>query len=219
MSDALADHLQDIIRPWLPQGACLVACRIGSYPFFPGEEAHVAHAVQKRQDEFSAGRHSARAALAGIGVAPCKIGIGRFMQPLWPDHVTGSISHDRDMAVAVCLKKGEVESIGIDIHSVISPSEYDEIETAVLSRDEISAVRKNPSIWPLIFAAKEASIKAVSARAQRIIEMTDITIIGEGSDSFRAYLKPEKIEFWGRWVISKEFAIALSTLMAGNQVP
>jgi enterobactin synthetase component D len=67
--------------------------------------ATIQRSVAKRQAEFLAGRVCARAALQqleGLNVSPA---IGEDRAPVWPAHITGSITHSTGRAAAIVAKK------------------------------------------------------------------------------------------------------------------
>lgn len=70
--------------------------------------------VSKRQEEFTAGRTCARAALAMLGIAPNPILRGVNGEPLWPEHVIGSITHCRGHCAAAVTSLQRYRSLGID---------------------------------------------------------------------------------------------------------
>ena len=81
----------------------------------PVEAIAVARAVPKRVAEFAAGRRAARRALDSIGREAVDLPAGPNRAPVWPEGVTGSITHDGDLALAAVALLGEVRSLGLDL--------------------------------------------------------------------------------------------------------
>lgn len=81
----------------------------------PVEAMAVARAVPKRVAEFAAGRRAARRALDSIGREAVDLPAGPNRAPVWPEGVTGSITHDGDLALAAVALLGEVRSLGLDL--------------------------------------------------------------------------------------------------------
>lgn len=88
-------------------------------PEYPQEDAIVAFAVQERRHEFFAGRAAARDALSQLGIKKRPILARASRDPVWPQGVVGSISHDADACVAIAsarkFEKGGIIGLGIDV--------------------------------------------------------------------------------------------------------
>ena len=72
-------------------------------------------AVNKRQREFAAGRAAAHTAMANLGVPPQAILNGDDRAPIWPEGLTGSITHTRGCAIAIVARNSDVRALGIDV--------------------------------------------------------------------------------------------------------
>lgn len=72
----------------------------------PEEPAVLSEAMPKRKTEFIAGRYYARKALSQLGIQRVAIDNDTFRAPVWPKHITGSISH----SVSYCTASGRVRS-------------------------------------------------------------------------------------------------------------
>lgn len=144
-----------------PDGVGLGLACIGAAPdLWPGEGLAVASAVAHRQAEFAAGRAAARAALAAAGLDPAAIPVGPDRAPVWPEGVTGSISHGEDMAIAVAAPTARVAGLGIDLEP--DAALPDDILSEICDGEECAwiAGQAEPLRWArLIFAAKEAAFK------------------------------------------------------------
>ncbi|HEX2760306.1 MAG TPA: hypothetical protein VHM27_07320, partial [Rhizomicrobium sp.] len=84
----------------------------------PPENALVEKAAPKRRREFALGRACARAALEKLGHGGAVIGRGSNGAPLWPQGITGSITHTRDYAAAVVGEARHFSGIGVDAERV-----------------------------------------------------------------------------------------------------
>jgi len=79
------------------------------------EEARdVARAVPKRVAEFATGRACARRALAELGVTGFALRVGADREPLWPEGLTGSITHTSGFCGVVVAEKTAALSLGVD---------------------------------------------------------------------------------------------------------
>ena len=130
----------------------------GSGGLRPVEAIAVSKAVPKRVAEFAAGRRAARTALGAIGCEASDIPAGPDRAPVWPDGVTGTITHDGDLALAAAARLGDVRSMGLDL-----------TEAAPLpggTRERILRHAAEEGLTDLearvVFSAKESLFKALS---------------------------------------------------------
>ena len=127
------------------------------------EQALVEKSVQKRQREFALGRACARNALQKLGHGGAVIGRAANGAPLWPQGITGSITHTRDYAAAVVGEARHFSGIGVDAERVggvtpdLWPRLFDDAERDhLMGLDEADRGR----VATLLFSAKEACYKA-----------------------------------------------------------
>ncbi|MCG8015034.1 MAG: 4'-phosphopantetheinyl transferase superfamily protein [Candidatus Thiodiazotropha sp. 'RUGA'] len=127
-------------------------------PLCDEEEKLIETAVEKRQQEFRAGRHAAHQALDQLSAPWQPLLRNEKRQPLWPTGFVGSISHCRGECVAVCAKAAELASLGIDVEPLEPlPKGVDQyIHTA---DDHATMQADNTLPERLIFSAKESLYK------------------------------------------------------------
>ena len=167
---------------WLPDETFVRAARIGDYPILPEEQALVADAVEKRRREFMTGRWLARAGLRHFGLPDQPLLVGRLRNPLWPDGMLGTLSHDGDLcAVALRRRTAAVRGIGIDLILLAQRAgRMDELAPMfVTGAGEMDSIRTldvaaDPAM--LLFSLKEAAIKALSFHLTDFIDMRDVEI-------------------------------------------
>lgn len=139
-SDALFDQL-DIPRP-----------------------ATLSRAVPRRKAEFLAGRVMAQAAMACLGLPLRPVETTPSRAPLWPEGLSGSISHARGRC-ACLLSQDTSRSFGIDTEAIAEGRALSAILSQTLSPDEHALLTQGP--YPsntnatLAFSAKEALFKAL----------------------------------------------------------
>ena len=127
----------------------------------PGEAAHLATSIAKRQQEFAAGRAVARRAmvqLAGEGMETVAIPAATDRSPIWPAGWQGSITHKSSLCLAVVGQSGA--ALGLDVEED-TPLAEDLIPT-ICSTAEIARISgaQEGALAKLIFSAKEAAYKA-----------------------------------------------------------
>jgi 4'-phosphopantetheinyl transferase EntD len=127
------------------------------------EQALGPRAVEGRRATFALGRAAARDALLELDeVNAVAIPRGSGGEPIWPRGIVGSISHSREVAVAVVARRSHYVGLGIDI-------EY--LERGPSPRAARLVCRPSEMEWvdpesgtqrlALLFSAKEAVFKAL----------------------------------------------------------
>lgn len=143
------------------------------------EEAHaVRHAVPKRRREFAAGRAAVREAMRTLGMPDLPVPMGAKREPLWPEGITGSISHTASCCVAVLARVGTASALGIDLepdealdHNLIPEiCRPEEQEWARLHADPARETR-------LIFSAKESVYKGQYGLTGTVLGFDDLSVV------------------------------------------
>jgi enterobactin synthetase component D len=170
----------------------------------PAEQRHAATLGQHRRTTWIAGRLALRAALAGLGVDAAAILADERGAPVLPRGVVGSISHKRDLAVAmVAIDTGF--TLGVDIERC-APSPYD-IGRRVLARDEqgelaeLDELERGLGVM-LRFSLKEAIYKAIDPVLRRHVGFGEVMVTprDDGTAEVRHCLeRPFEIHGW--WTI------------------
>ena len=196
----------------IPASAGFHLCQISKTISLTDREKKIVNkAVPKRVYEFSAGRMCARKCLSILGVENFEILQGPYGEPIWPDGLTGSITHHSGMAFAVAmpLKQGY---IGIDI---VDLSERLSDPGVVLNDKELELEMETSenvgNIALLLFSLKESVIKILSPLRQEYIEFKDIEINFDkrlGTVKFRV----ESINIDLHWLCHGQYAITVAIL-------
>lgn len=154
--DPASFHEQDLL--WLPHSAQL------------------ANAGRKRKAEHLAGRIAAVHALRDYG-SKAVPGIGAQRQPLWPEGLSGSISHCATTALAVVSRR----PVGIDIETLFTPQTAAELQYSLIDSEEERLLRLSPLPFPLAltlaFSAKESLYKAFFGQTHPLIGFDSARII------------------------------------------
>jgi len=120
--------------------------KVTSECLLEAERKQVVRAAEKRIQDFSAGRHCARAAMSVLGYPKTPLLRDSFGAPLWPTGLTGSISHTDDYCVAVVGQTRHFRGLGVDAERI---------------------GRMPPSVWPLAFRSEEiAFLSTLDATTQ-----------------------------------------------------
>jgi 4'-phosphopantetheinyl transferase EntD len=151
------------IAKLLPAGV-VSAEHIGSHfgTLLPEELAVLGRgAVQKRREEFAAGRTLARNALKSFGIPESPILCGPSREPLWPDGFIGSITHCEGYCAAVIGENASILSIGIDAEqNEPLPKDVLNIIAVEAERRWLDVAPRSLVNWDkLIFSIKESVFK------------------------------------------------------------
>lgn len=157
---------------------------------FAEEEAVVAKAVDKRRDEFRAGRVLARDLLRRLGRPAVAIPNGEDRAPRWPAGIVATISHTHGYcAVAMAPDEG-IEGLGLDVEQaeplrkelfrmICTPAEREWL--AGLGEERAGQLGK------LVFSAKECAYKCQYARSRTFLGFQAMRIeIDEPRGAFTA---------------------------------
>ena len=161
MSEELAAAVRDLFGP----GVAVAAAdpRAPATGLLPEETAPTGRMIEKRHREFAAGRRAARAAMTGLGLPAVAIPMGPDRAPVWPEGVTGSISHTDTHCLAAVARTGEVRALGLDLEPdmALEPALWPDICTgAELGWLEARPAPERGRLARIIFSAKECVFKA-----------------------------------------------------------
>lgn len=148
--------------------------------------AELSNAGRKRKAEHLAGRIAAAHALGAINERAIP-GIGPSGEPLWPEGVSGSITHSGTQAMAVVVRHPDA-LIGIDCEAILPDREAREIQDGIINAQEAMCLTRSGYPFALAltlaFSAKESLFKALFPKANtymgfewaRVTELTEKTI-------------------------------------------
>ena len=148
--------------------------------------AELSNAGRKRKAEHLAGRIAAAHALGAIHERAIP-GIGPSGEPLWPEGVSGSITHSGTQAMAVVVRHQDA-LVGIDCEAILPDREAREIQDGIIDAQEAICLTHSGSPFALAltlaFSAKESLFKALFPKANtymgfewaRVTELTEKTI-------------------------------------------
>jgi 4'-phosphopantetheinyl transferase EntD len=168
---------------FIPDDICHLVDKIENYRNFYlniEEQRVLLRFCEKRRVEFTAGRAIAKYLLEQIGIYDFPILRGRSGDPIWPQGVTGSISHCDDSCFVAIADTKYYKSIGVDIESIEDIPEN--IIDYVCTCDEINwicsmqCLKKAYPLAKMIFSAKESSFKCIFPLVNKFIEFTEVEI-------------------------------------------
>ncbi|WP_124387824.1 4'-phosphopantetheinyl transferase [Pseudomonas sp. R5-89-07] len=128
--------------------------------------ASIQRSVAKRQAEFLAGRLCAREALQRLDHLDCIPAIGDDRAPVWPGHISGSITHSNGHAAAIVGHKAQWRGLGMDLENLLTLERAERLAGEILTPDELQRMATVPReqialLVTLTFSAKESLFKAL----------------------------------------------------------
>jgi 4'-phosphopantetheinyl transferase EntD len=141
----------------------------------------VENAVQKRKNEFAAGRWLARRLLGELGFDPGPLLALADRSVAWPEGAVGSISHTQGLCAVVVARKHDAVTVGIDVEKggplkrdlwrmILRDEEQAWIES--YSADEI----ERGTMAKLFFSAKECFYKCQYTVTRTFLEFHDVEL-------------------------------------------
>lgn len=168
-----------LARGLLPAGIAVAGADPGEmHPLMPGEA--LPGAVPARLREFSAGRKAARAALAALGGPLVAIPQGDDRAPVWPEGVTGSITHTRRACLAAVARGSAGLGLDLEEETGLDPGLWDSVLLPGEAAWCLAEVDPGRAAM-LVFSAKEAAYKAQYARSRQLF----------GFDALQVAVTPE----------------------------
>jgi len=134
--------------------------------------ASIQRSVAKRQAEFLAGRLCARAALRQLDGTDCVPAIGEDRAPIWPAHITGSITHGTGRAAAIVAPKSHWQGLGMDLEDLLSADRAERLAGEILTPAEMermaaASAEQIALLVTLTFSVKESLFKALYPLVQK----------------------------------------------------
>jgi 4'-phosphopantetheinyl transferase EntD len=201
-------RIQSLFPDCVSTACCRIADAAGSVE--PEEYSSIKHAVEARQQEFSAGRMCARQALKHLGcfAGPLRKLPNRSIS--WPDGIIGTVSHNEIWCGAAVARRCDVAGIGLDIETVTRIGE--KLWRRIITIEERTWLDRQPVAesqqWAaLIFSAKEALYKCIAALVPQRIGFMDAVIVPNLQEGvFEVHLKkpiagymPQELQLQGRF--------------------
>jgi 4'-phosphopantetheinyl transferase EntD len=180
------------LRALLPEELALAASDPSAEAtgLWPAEATAMARAVPARRREFAAGRRAARMALASLGHAPAPIPMTPDRAPLWPEGLTGTISHGAGLCLALVGWSRDWAGLGLDLEPAMPLPE--DILATICTLAERRALAQDPSglLSRRLFCAKEATYKAQYTQSRRLLSFHDLEVSFDAAGGFIAQLQP-----------------------------
>lgn len=204
--------VQALTEAVVPKGIAVVARDPRMMPpaHNPGEADALRGAVPSRLAEFHAGRAAAREAMIALGMPPHPLPMGPDRAPVWPEWVTGSISHTASACVAAVGLRAQWAGIGVDLEEATALDPL--LVAQICTKSEQGWLGRQPAaerglMAKLIFSAKEASYKAQYPISRQLF----------GFDALELSIDRETSRFAARFLI-EQGPFRVGSILAGRYV-
>jgi len=171
--------------------------------------------AEKRLNEFVHGRYCARRAMQAASFPPVAIGKGEKREPLWPDNITGSITHTGPFAAAAIAHSSDFAGLGLDIETA-KPLE-EKLFKAICLPEEIALFKPGSAgdEAKLLFSIKESIYKCLWPSVRSFIDFTEMQVLLNADGvSYQAIPHTEKCppalseKLQGRYVRTDELVLS-----------
>lgn len=155
-----------MLKHILPDGVFSAECRkpVTTDQLFAEERMQIAHAVHKRQLEYSTVRWCARQALKRMHHAPVAVLNNHQHAPCWPAGLVGSMTHCDNYYAAALAWQTDYKAIGIDAepHKPLPVGVLRRVSSEIEQGMLAQLIKNNPHIYwdTLLFSIKESIFKA-----------------------------------------------------------
>jgi len=157
------------------------------------------NANKKRKAEFVAGRVAAQYSMDKYNEVH-NIGINQDRSPQFPGHLSGSISHSKNLAVSAVISRDLIsdKNIGVDIQHWLSAEEQGYVRTLVCSELELEKLQTTrlsiEQKVTLLFSAKEALYKAIHPQVKEVLNFDVVELVDATEQSLLFSTSPYLIE-------------------------
>ncbi|MEC5320471.1 4'-phosphopantetheinyl transferase superfamily protein [Brenneria populi subsp. brevivirga] len=138
--------------------------------------------VPKRRAEFLAGRCLAKRVLSKLGYADFVLNSAEDRSPQWPEHVSGSLSHNTNSVLcAAHIRSREVSCVGVDIETFMSENRAQALWPGLVDEEEYHWLNAQDDefrrLLTLNFSAKESLFKALYPRIKYYFDFFDARMV------------------------------------------
>lgn len=180
------------------------------------EQEYFETASAQRRLEATTVRACARRVLEEFGFPEHVLVPGEHGEPSWPDSLVGSMSHCRGFRAAAVGLRDRYEAIGIDVELAL-PLSAAALEA--IRNPEERPSRHHPLWSKILFSAKEATYKALSASDAENLDLSDLVISLKQSGSFIASIpsrwRSPACNMIGRWIVHDGIVATSAIHLAG----
>lgn len=165
----------------------------------------------RRRLDHAAGRMAAATAMQSLIGRAASVGRAPDGAPLWPQGITGAISHSGGRAVALLGDARHHFGLGVDLETITTRP--DQVAAQTLRAAELALIDPDNALSvTLTFSAKESLFKALYPRVRKLFGFDAAELVSLGDESGQLRLR----EALGPWSQGAVFRFSWSR--AGDQV-
>lgn len=127
--------------------------------------AHLSKAVPKRRAEYLASRLCVRDALTHFGFTDFVLANDADRAPIWPEGITGSLSHTRTCISLLLAKSSAGKLLGVDCEEIMQPAAAVEMRDMIINEREAAVLQASSlpfaTALTAAFSLKESLYKAL----------------------------------------------------------
>ncbi len=227
--------MSNVLTSLFPPGVAAVELRESGdvESLWPSEAACVSRAVPQRVQEFAAGRQCARRAMAEFGIRDFPLLMASDRRPLWPDTLTGSITHTRGFCAAAVAERARLGALGLD--SEVAGDVGEHLWSAICLPQELAWLdalprRDRAVAATLLFSAKEALYKCQYPLFAERLDFHDVQIAPiewgrlRGAFTLRptrrvAIIEAARVPLVVQYVFHDEFVSTAVAMPSGSRDP
>lgn len=131
----------------------------------------------KRKAEYLAGRICAKKALNQLDISTIPIS-QPDRSPLWPENISGSITHSHHIAASAVVNIQDWLTIGLDIEQLMSEERSTKLSSHIVDEQELSIMKDDIAVFiTLAFSIKESLFKALFPITKKYFYFHDAEIV------------------------------------------
>ena len=167
-------HLVSLLPEFIRVESTLIS-DVKDCALYQSEYDAVKHAVPKRIAEFTSGRILSRRILFSYGISDFPILIGNNRQPIWPDSIVASITHDAGFCAVAGTTTQKLLSLGVDI--AMKKTMSSSVRNLICFSGELEAQpAQGTDAANIIFSCKESYFKCVFPLIGQYFDFLDVWI-------------------------------------------
>ncbi|MCT2386659.1 4'-phosphopantetheinyl transferase family protein [Erwinia pyrifoliae] len=141
---------------------------------------HLNRAVSKRRAEYLVSRYGLQQALASFGVERFVLGNAADRAPVWPQGITGSLSHTQQQVCALLTRDRNL-LLGIDCEQIMTLSVGKETQSMLINQQERERLEQcsmpfNTALT-VVFSLKESLYKALYPHLKQFMDFSAAEVV------------------------------------------
>ena len=154
--------------------------------------------IEKRNLEFAVGRYCARQALKRLQVT-AEVPVDVDRKPVWPEGITGSISHSNHYTWAATAKTDAIQGIGVDTEIVVDDRTLRQVYKEIMVESELKFLKLIDGdvrrAFTIVFSAKESIFKCLYPTNEKFFGFHDVELVAANDSTVTFTQNPTNPNF------------------------